>query len=417
MLSGTDRRPRGAARDGARLRRRRRSSRTPRSGTAPTSSRSTRCARWASSACSASRSPSRSAAVAATSPGCAWRSRSWPASTSRWRSRSRPVSGSGPTRSTSSARPNSRQRWLPDLCAGRALGGFGLTEPDAGTDAGGTRTRAELDESTREWVINGEKAFITNSGTPITSVVTVTALHRAERDLDDHRAGGYARASRCSRRTARWAGTRPTPTGSRSSSAACPRSNLLGERGRGFAQFLEILDEGRVAIAALAVGVIQRCVDDSRRLRRRATRRSAGRSARTRRWRSSAPTCRWRWPRPATSCTTRRGCAITASRSRTRRPIAKLFATEAAIDATRSATQVFGGYGFMDETPVSRHVPRRQDPRDRRGHERGAAPDHRPVAGPAGLTRRSERLQRRVCKENLQRIACKESFAVVSLPS
>ena len=110
-----------------------------------------------------------------------------------------------------------RQRWLPDLCAGRALGGFGLTEPDAGSDAGGTRTKAVLDEATGEWVIDGEKAFITNSGTPITSLVTVTAVtgthRRAARDQHDHRPGRHRRASRCSRRTARWAGTRPTRTG------------------------------------------------------------------------------------------------------------------------------------------------------------------------------------------------------------
>ena len=75
--------------------------------------------------------------------------------------------------------PEQQQRWLPDLCAGRALGAFGLTEPDAGSDAGGTRTRAILDEAAGEWVIDGEKAFITNSGTPITSVITVTAAHRS----------------------------------------------------------------------------------------------------------------------------------------------------------------------------------------------------------------------------------------------
>ena len=80
-----------------------------------------------------------------------------------------------PTRSSSSAPRSSASSWLPDLCAGRALGGFGLTEPEAGSDAGGTRTRAVLDEATGEWVIDGEKAFITNSGTPITSLVTVTA--------------------------------------------------------------------------------------------------------------------------------------------------------------------------------------------------------------------------------------------------
>ena len=109
-----------------------------------------------------------------------------------------------------------RQQWLPDLCAGRALGGFGLTEPEAGSDAGGTRTKAVLDEAAGEWVIDGEKAFITNSGTAITSLVTVTARTGASagaRDQRHRRPGRHARASRCSRPTARWAGTPRTPTG------------------------------------------------------------------------------------------------------------------------------------------------------------------------------------------------------------
>ena len=88
-----------------------------------------------------------------------------------------------PTRSFVSAPKRRRERWLPDLCAGRALGAFGLTEPDAGSDAGGTRTTAAFDEDTAEWVIDGEKAFITNSGTPITSIlVTVTARTGIQRD-------------------------------------------------------------------------------------------------------------------------------------------------------------------------------------------------------------------------------------------
>ena len=107
-----------------------------------------------------------------------------------------------------------KRRWLPDLCAGRALGGFGLTEPDAGSDAGGTRTTAVLDERAGEWVIDGEKAFITNSGTAITSFVTVTARTGAGRARSRRSSSPPARrASRCSRRTARWAGTPPTPTG------------------------------------------------------------------------------------------------------------------------------------------------------------------------------------------------------------
>ena len=116
-----------------------------------------------------------------------------------------------------------KQTWLPDLCAGRTLGGFGLTEPEAGSDAGGTRTTATLDEAAGEWVINGEKAFITNSGTDITAFVTVTARTGPGRDQHDHRAVRHRRASRCSPPTGRWAGTRPTPTASPSPTPACRR--------------------------------------------------------------------------------------------------------------------------------------------------------------------------------------------------
>ncbi|MGH9114054.1 MAG: acyl-CoA dehydrogenase family protein, partial [Acidimicrobiales bacterium] len=168
-----------------------------------------------------------------------------------------------------------RQEWLPDLCAGRALGAFGLTEPDAGSDAGGTRTTARLegDEAAGdsgdggEWVIDGEKAFITNSGTEITSLVTVTA-----------RTGGAGAGSPEISTIVVPAGT-PGLTvqppyrkmgwhasdthGLTFSGCRVPAANLLGERGRGFAQFLEILDEGRIAIAALAVGVIRCCLEQS----------------------------------------------------------------------------------------------------------------------------------------------------------
>ena len=122
-----------------------RSPRTPRSGTRSTPSRSRRCRRWASSACSAWCSPRSGAAAAATSRRCASPSRRSAGSTSRWASRCRPASASAPTRSSASAPTIRRQRWLPDLVAGRALGAFGLTEPDAGSDAGATRTRARRD--------------------------------------------------------------------------------------------------------------------------------------------------------------------------------------------------------------------------------------------------------------------------------
>ncbi|MGI9031529.1 MAG: acyl-CoA dehydrogenase family protein, partial [Ilumatobacteraceae bacterium] len=153
-----------------------------------------------------------------------------------------------------------RDRWLPDLCAGKALGAFGLTEPDAGSDAGGTRTRATLDGG--EWVVDGEKAFITNSGTPITSIVTVTARTGPEEiSTIVVPAGSPGLVVQPPYRKMGWHASDThglTLTGCR-----VPEDHLLGDRGRGFAQFLEILDEGRVAIGALAVGVIQRCVDDS----------------------------------------------------------------------------------------------------------------------------------------------------------
>ena len=176
MMPGVDRRARRAARRWCVSSPTPRSSRTPRSGIATTRSPSPPCWRWASWGCSASPSPSRWAAAAVTSPGCAWRSRSSPGSTSRSPSPWRPASAWAPTRSTSSARPSSSSAGCPTCAPVGRSAAFGLTEPDAGSDAGGTRTRATRRATSGEWVIDGAKAFITNSGTPITSVVTVTAL-------------------------------------------------------------------------------------------------------------------------------------------------------------------------------------------------------------------------------------------------
>ena len=267
-----------------------------------------------------------------------------------------------------------RQRWLPDLCAGRALGGFGLTEPDAGSDAGGTRTTARLKGGdpgaeagggdAGEWVIDGEKAFITNSGTDITSLVTITA-----------RTGGSASGSPATGAAAPEISTIIVPAGTPGltvqppyrkmgwhasdthgltfSDCVVPADHLLGTRGRGFAQFLEILDEGRVAIAALAVGVIRCCLEQSVAYagERQAFGRPIGANQAV-----------------AFACSDLAVMAENASlltyqaawRRDTGRPykrqaaMAKLYATEAAVTATRMATQVFGGYGFMDETLVAR---------------------------------------------------------------
>jgi butyryl-CoA dehydrogenase len=252
-----------------------------------------------------------------------------------------------------------RQRWLPDLCAGRAIGGFGLTEPESGSDAGGTRTRATQDEATGEWVINGEKAFITNSGTSITSLVTVTAR------TDAPGAGGAPEVS-----------TIIVPAGTPGFEVAppyrkmgwhasdthglfftdcrVPADHLLGERGRGFANFLATLDDGRVAIAALAVGVIQACLEQSTQYAK--DRKSFGKPI------GSYQAIAFKCADLAVMAETARLVTYRAAWLKDQgRPfkqaaaMAKVYATEAAVTATREATQIFGGYGFMDETPVARH--------------------------------------------------------------
>jgi butyryl-CoA dehydrogenase len=252
-----------------------------------------------------------------------------------------------------------RQRWLPDLCAGRTIGGFGLTEPESGSDAGGTRTRATLDEATGEWVINGEKAFITNSGTSITSLVTITAR------TDAPAAGGAPEVS-----------TIIVPAGTPGFEVAppyrkmgwhasdthglfftdcrVPADHLLGERGRGFANFLATLDDGRVAIAALAVGVIQACLEQSTQYAKDRT--SFGKPI------GSYQAIAFKCADLAVMAETARLVTYRAAWLKDQgRPfkqaaaMAKLYATEAAVTATREATQIFGGYGFMDETPVARH--------------------------------------------------------------
>jgi butyryl-CoA dehydrogenase len=249
--------------------------------------------------------------------------------------------------------PEQQQQWLPDLCAGRALGAFGLTEPDAGSDAGGTRTRATLDEATGEWVIDGEKAFITNSGTPITSIVTVTALTGAgEISALVVPSGTPGLEVQPPYRKMGWHAS--DTHGLTFVECRVPEDHLLGVRGRGYAQFLEILDEGRVAIAALAVGVIQRCVDDA--VAYAGERIAFGRPI------GSNQGVAFRCADMQVALAAARKLTYHAAWLRdhgkpfkTEAAIAKLYATEAAIDATRSATQVFGGYGFIDETAVARH--------------------------------------------------------------
>ncbi len=257
-----------------------------------------------------------------------------------------------------------KQRWLPDLCAGRALAGFGLTEPEAGSDAGGTRTRAVLDESTDEWVIDGEKSFITNSGTSITSLVSVTARTGTSDDP------GQGEASR------REISTIVVPSGTAGfevgpayrkmgwhasdthglSFASCrvPQDHLLGERGRGLASFLAALDDGRVAIAALALGVIESCLAAAADYAKQRV--AFGRAI------GANQGVAFKLADLAVAADAARALTYQAAARRDagqpfkrEAAIAKLYSTEAAVTATREATQIFGGAGFMDDNPVARH--------------------------------------------------------------
>lgn len=252
---------------------------------------------------------------------------------------------------------NERQKrqWLPRLARGEALGAFGLTEPGAGSDAGGTRTRAVPDGD--EWVINGSKQFITNSGTDITELITVTAVtgetggrKRISSFLVPRHTPGVTIEKAYDKVGWNSSDTHPITL----EDVRVPKENLLGEEGRGFAAFLSILDEGRVAIAALSVGAAQGCVDASVDY---AKQREAfgnpiahyqGISFKIARMEARAHAARLAYYRAAELLVAGRPFKKEAA-------IAKLVAGEAAMDNARDATQIFGGYGFMNETLVGRH--------------------------------------------------------------
>jgi short-chain 2-methylacyl-CoA dehydrogenase len=247
--------------------------------------------------------------------------------------------------------------WLPSLVTGETLAGFGLTEPGFGSDAGGTATRAVLDESTNEWVINGAKAFITNSGTDITALVTVTAVTGTNPDGSKELsaiivpsgtpgftvAPGYSKVGWCASDTHEL----------HFDDCRVPASNLLGDRGRGFAQFLRTLDEGRVAIAALSVGLAQGCVDES--LSYAHQRHAFGHPIgdyqaikfKIADMEMRAHTARLSYYDAAARM-------LAGKDFKRQAAIAKLYASEIAVTNAREATQVHGGYGFMNETPVAR---------------------------------------------------------------
>jgi butyryl-CoA dehydrogenase len=243
-----------------------------------------------------------------------------------------------------------RQRWLPDLCAGRALGAFGLTEPDGGSDAGATKTKAALDGD--QWVIDGSKAFITNSGSAITSIITVTAVTGpGEVSAIVVPAGTPGLVVEPPYRKMGWHAS--DTHGLVFDGCRVPAGNLLGERGQGFRNFLAILDDGRVAIAALAVGLAQACLEQS--VEYAKERQAFG--GPIGRYQAVAFKC----ADLAVGIENARALTYKAAWLKDQgRPfkqaaaMAKLYATELAVTATREATQIFGGYGFMDETPVAR---------------------------------------------------------------
>ncbi|MGH3348301.1 MAG: acyl-CoA dehydrogenase family protein [Nocardioides sp.] len=256
-----------------------------------------------------------------------------------------------------------KQTWLPELVAGEKLAGFGLTEPGAGSDAGATRTKAVLVDG--KWVVNGAKQFITNAGSEITSCVTVTAK------TGDSETGkpeisaiilpadtpGFTAEKAYDKLGWRASDTHPLTF----EDCRVPEANLLGHRGRGYAQFLATLDDGRVAIAALGVGCIQACLDLS--LQYAGERQTFGvplgrkqglafQIADVRVMLDAARLLTYK--AAAMKDAMDAGHGVSTKDFKQAASIAKLYSTESAVTATRIATQVFGGYGFMEEYPVAR---------------------------------------------------------------
>ncbi len=244
-----------------------------------------------------------------------------------------------------------KARWLPDLLAGRALAAFGLTEPEAGSDAAACRTRADLDGD--EWVINGAKAFITNSGTDITSVIAVTA--RTGPDEISALLVPAGTPGLTIEPAYDKLGWKASDThGFVLEDCRVPAENLLGERGQGFRQFLATLDDGRIAIAALAVGLAQACLEASVAY---ASERHAFGAPIGRNQGVAFPIADIKVMVEAARLLTYRAAALKDAGKPIKQAaaIAKLYATESAVSATRIATQVYGGYGFIEESPVARY--------------------------------------------------------------
>lgn len=248
-----------------------------------------------------------------------------------------------------------KQKWLVPMARGEILGSFGLTEPGGGSDAGATRTTAKKEGN--EWVINGSKAFITNSGTEISKVVTITALTSASDGKNEitaiyvpHGTPGFDVG-----RSYRKLGWHASDTHELSfADCRVPVDHLVGEVGEGYRNFLKILDDGRIAIAALGVGLAQGCLDDSLQYakERSAFNRPIG----------AFQAIQFKLADMATKTELARNQVYKAAwlkeqgrPYKTAASMAKLFATETAVDIARDAVQIHGGYGYMEEFPVARH--------------------------------------------------------------
>jgi len=248
-----------------------------------------------------------------------------------------------------------RRELLPPLLSGTALAGFGLTEPEAGSDAGATRTTARLEQG--EWVIDGAKQFITNSGTAITRFVTVTAVTGEQEGRKEistiivpSGTPGFTVGPAYDKVGWHASDTHPLSF----SGARVPEANLLGERGRGFANFLHILDEGRIAIAALSTGAAEGCLEAAVDYAKQRTVFGEPLASRQSiqftlaRMQQRVHVARLSWQHAARLRDAGRPFKTAAA-------IAKLTASDAAMDNAREATQIFGGNGFMNEYPVARH--------------------------------------------------------------
>src|SRR5689334_14902416 len=243
-----------------------------------------------------------------------------------------------------------REEWLPRLCSGQVLAAFGLTEPEAGSDAGNTRTRAALDGG--EWVVDGAKQFITNSGTDISACVTITA-RTGEDEISNiivpNGTPGYEVGEAYRKMGWNASDTRPLSF----DGVRVPEANLLGPRGQGFKQFLQILDGGRIGVAAMGLGLAQGALDEA--LAYAKERKAFGQSI------SRFQTIQAKLADMATEIEAARLLTYRAADLKDRGENFSLTAAQAklktgrlAVRCAEEAVQIHGGYGYIEEYPVCR---------------------------------------------------------------